>query len=154
MVGETVKHVVSPHEDNPSTSAQRIRKEIREILVGSIAIPIDDGPPRFDVVPSRRISRIITPQPRNIVDVHPMPIRNIEVVPKSVNRNRFSVGSQVIIQNHLLHFQSGQANDLWVGPFSVERCVGDICFLVTSTGCQIFLPVNQRDLRRYIPNLT
>ena len=62
-VGETVKHVVSPYNDKPSTSAQGVRKEIREILVGSIAIPIDDGPPRFDVVPSRRSSRIITPQP-------------------------------------------------------------------------------------------
>ena len=50
-MGETVKHVVSPHDDNPSTSTQGIRKEIREILVGSIAIPIDGGPPRFDVVP-------------------------------------------------------------------------------------------------------
>ena len=53
-VGETVKHVVSPHEDKPSTSTQGIRKEIRDILVGSIAIPVDGGPPRFDVVPSRK----------------------------------------------------------------------------------------------------
>ena len=57
MVGETVKHVVSPHDDKPSTSTQEIRKEFREILVGIIAIP------RFDVAPSRRSSRIITPQP-------------------------------------------------------------------------------------------
>ena len=111
-----------------------VREEIRESLAGSIAIPIDGGPLRFDVVPPRRISKIITPQLQNIVDVHPMPIRNIEVVPESVNRNRFPTGSQVLIQNHLLHFRSGQANDLWVGPFSIERCMGDIYFLVTSTG--------------------
>ena len=83
-----------------------------------------------------------------------MPIQNIEVVPESVNRNKFPVGSQVLVQNHLLDFRSRKANDLWVGPFSVERCVGDICFLVSSTGRQILLPVNQRDLRGYIPDLT
>ena len=98
-MGETVKHVVSPHDDKPSTSTQGIRKEIREILVGSIAILIEGGPTRFDVVPSRRSSKIITPQPRNIVDVHPMSIRNIEGVPESVNRNRFPTKSQVLIQN-------------------------------------------------------
>ena len=76
-VGETVKHVMSPYDERPSTSTQEIRREIREILVGSIAIPIDGGPPRFDAIPSRRSSGIVTPQPGNIVDVHPMPIRNI-----------------------------------------------------------------------------
>ena len=97
-MGETVKLVVNPHDDKPITSTQGTRKEIREILVGSIAIPIDGGPPRFDAVPSRRSSRIITPQPRNLVDVHPMPIRNIEVDPESVNRNKFSMGIQFLSQ--------------------------------------------------------
>ena len=59
-VGEIFKHVVSPHSD---ASPQRVGEETREILVGSIAIPIDGGPPRFDAVPSRRSSRIVTPQP-------------------------------------------------------------------------------------------
>ena len=63
MVEETVKHVVSPHNDKRIVSTQGVRKEIREILVGSIAIPIDGGPPKFDVVPSKRSSRIITPKP-------------------------------------------------------------------------------------------
>ena len=62
-MGETVKHVVSLHNDKPNASTQGVRKEIREILGCSIAISIDDGPPKFDVVPSRRSSRIITPQP-------------------------------------------------------------------------------------------
>ena len=145
---------MSPREERPNAPVQQTRREIREILVGSVAIPIYGGPPRFDAIPPRRSSRIITPQPRSLVDIHPMPICNIEVVPESVNRNRFPTESQVLIQNHLLHFQSGQANDIWFGPFSVERCVGDICFLVTSTGRQILLPVNQRDLRGYIPNPT
>ena len=34
MVGETIKHVVSPHNDKLSVSTQGVRKEIREILVG------------------------------------------------------------------------------------------------------------------------
>ena len=108
---------MSPHEEGPNAPVQQTRREIREILVGSVAIPIDGGPPRFDAVPPKRSSRIITPQPRSLFDIHPMPIRNIEVVPKSVNKNRFPTGSQVLIHNHLLHFRSGQANDIWVGPF-------------------------------------
>ena len=83
-----------------------------------------------------------------------MPIRNIEVVPESINRKRFPTESQVLIQNHLLHFRSGQANDIWVGPFTVECCMGDMCFLATGTGRQVLLPINQRDLRGYIPDLT
>ena len=96
---------MSPHEERSSTSTKEIKREIKEILVGSIVIPIDGGPPRFDAVPSRRSSRIVTLQPRNLVDVHPMPIHNIEVVPELVNRNRFPTGSQVLISNHLLHFR-------------------------------------------------
>ena len=80
-----------------------------------------------------------------------MPIRNIEVVPESVNRNRFPMGSQVLIPNHLLCIRSGKANDIWVGPFTVERCMGDMCFLVTGNGRQILLPINQMD---YILDLT
>ena len=75
-VGEIVRH-----EEGPNVSVQETRREVREILVGMAVIPIDGGPPRFDKVPSRRSSRIITPQPRNLAEVHPMPIRNIEVVP-------------------------------------------------------------------------
>ena len=62
-VGEIVGHVMSPHEEGPSVGVQKTRREVREILVGRVAIPIDGGPPRFDAVPSRRSSRIITPQP-------------------------------------------------------------------------------------------
>ena len=83
-----------------------------------------------------------------------MPMRNIEVVPESVNRNRFPTGSQVLIPNHLLYILSGHANDIWVGPFTVERCIGDMCFLDTGSGRQILLPISQRDLRGYIPDLT
>ena len=53
-VGETVKHIMSPHEEGPNAPVQQTRREIREILVGSVAIPVDGGPPRFDAVPSRR----------------------------------------------------------------------------------------------------
>ena len=153
-VGETVKHVTSPHEERPNVSVWETRREIREILVGRVAIPIDGGPPRFDAVPPKRSSRIITPQPQNLVEVHPMPIRNIDVVLESVNRSRFPTGSQVLIPNHLLHIRSGQANDIWVAPFTVERCIADMCFLATGTGRQVLIPINQRDLRGYIPNLT
>ena len=59
--GETVKHVASPHSNKPTASPQGVREEIREILVGSIAISIDGSPPRFDVVPPRRSSEIVTP---------------------------------------------------------------------------------------------
>ena len=145
---------MSPHDERTNASIQETRREIREILVGRVAIHIDGGLPIFDAVPSRRSSRIFTPQPRNLVDVHPMPMRNIEVVPESVNRNRFPTGSQVLIPNHLLYIRSRQADDLWVGPFFVERCIGDMCFLVTGTGRQILLPINQRDLRGYSPDLT
>ena len=96
---------MSPHKEDPSTSVQETRKEIRKILVGSIAIPIDGGPPRFEAVPSRRSSKIVTPQPQNLVDVHPMHIRNIEVFPELVNRNKFPIGSQVLIMNHCISDQ-------------------------------------------------
>ena len=96
-VGETVKHVTSPHEERPNVSVQETRREIREILVGRVVIPIDGDPPKFDAVPSKRSSRIITPQPRNLAEVHPMPIHSIEVVPASVDRSRFTTESQVQI---------------------------------------------------------
>ena len=83
-----------------------------------------------------------------------MPICNIEVVHESVNRKRFPTGSQVLILNHLPDFRLGQVNDIWVGPFTVERCIGDMCFLDTGSGRQILLPISQRDLRGYIPDLT
>ena len=145
---------MSPHDERTNASIQETRGEIREILVGRVAIPIDGGPPSFDAIPSRRSSRMFTPQPRNLVDVHPMPMHNIEVVPESMNRNRFPMGIRVLIPNHLLHIRSGKASALWVGPFSVELCIGDMFFLVTSTRRQILLPINQRELRDYIPNLT
>ena len=109
---------MSPHEERPNVSVQETRREIREILVGSVAIPIDGGPPRFDAVPSRRSSRIITPQPRHLVEVHPMPICNIEVVPKSVNRNRFPTESQVLVPNHLLISDQGKLMTFGLDIFS------------------------------------
>ena len=62
-IGETVKHVVSPHDERTNASIQETRRRVREILVGRVVISIDGGPPRFDVVPSRRSSRIFIPQP-------------------------------------------------------------------------------------------
>ena len=102
-VKEIVKHVISPHDERTNASIQETRRRVREILVGRVVISIDGGPPRFDVVPSRMSSSIFTPQLQNLVDVHPMPMHTIEVVPESVNRNRFPTGSQVLIPNHLLH---------------------------------------------------
>ena len=104
MVGEIVKHIMFAHEEGPNAPVKQIRREIREILVGTVAIPIDGDPPRFDAVPSRRSSRIVTPQPQNLVDVHPMPIRNIEVFPESVNRNKFPIGegpSHNVVVSHI-----------------------------------------------------
>ena len=131
-----------------------MRRDIRKILVGWVSIPINGGPPRFDAIPSRRSSKIVTPQSQNLIDVHPMPIHNIEVVPELVNRNRFPTRSQVLIPNHLLYIRSEQTNDIWVGLFTIERCIGDMCFLATGNGRQILLPINQRELRDYIPDLT
>jgi hypothetical protein len=153
-VGEIVKRFVSPHREEPNEEIQETRREVREILVGTIAVSLDGGPPRTDAVSSRRNSRLVTPQPQNPAEIHPMPIRNIGVIPESVNRNRFLTGSQVIIPNHLLHIRSGQANDLWVGPFTVERCIDGMCFLTTGSGRRILYPVHQRDLRDHIPDPT
>ena len=46
-VGETVKHVMSPHDERTNASVQETRREIRDILLGRVAIPIDGGPPRW-----------------------------------------------------------------------------------------------------------
>ena len=60
---EIVRHVMSPHKEGLSVSVQETRREVRQILVGRVIIPIDGGPPRFEAVPSRRSSRFITLQP-------------------------------------------------------------------------------------------
>ena len=62
---------MSPHEEGPNVNVQETRREVSEILVGRVVIPIDGGPPIFDTVHSRTSSRIVTPQPRNLVKVHP-----------------------------------------------------------------------------------
>ena len=52
-VGEMIKEVVSTHQGEVESQSNLPRREIREILVGSIAHPIDRGPPRFNAIPER-----------------------------------------------------------------------------------------------------
>ena len=52
-IGETIKEVVPTHPEKVESQPSHPRREIREILVGRIALPIDGGPPRINVIPER-----------------------------------------------------------------------------------------------------
>ena len=51
-VGKTIK-VVSTHLEEVEREPDIPRREVREILIGRIAIPIDMGHPRFNAIPER-----------------------------------------------------------------------------------------------------
>ena len=50
-VGETVKEVVSAHPEEVEREPDIPRRQVREILIGRIHIPIDGGHPCFNVIP-------------------------------------------------------------------------------------------------------
>ena len=87
---------------------------IQEVLVGSVAIHLDGGPPRFDAIPPDRNSRIVTPQPQCNSDIQPISIREIEAIPESVNSRRFEVGDRVVVPNDLFCIRSKGSGEFWV----------------------------------------
>ena len=110
---------MSTHPEEVEREPDIPRREVREILIGRIGIPIDGGPPRFNAIPER--SRTMSfPRTRGDTDASIIPTQDIPVVSSSINQCRYSYGDKVIVKNHAFNHISIQSGNLWMGPLTVE----------------------------------
>ena len=103
------------------------------MLVGRIALPIDEGPPRVNAIPERSRTMPL-PRTRGNFDASIVPTCDIPVISSSINWCRYSYGDKVIVENHAFNYISRQSGDLWMGPLTVERFEGNMYFLFTEDG--------------------
>ena len=144
---------MSTHPEEVENRPNHLRREIREILVGRIGLPIDRGPPRFNAIPE--ISRTMPfPHARGNIDASIIPTHDIPIVSSSINWRRYSYGDKVIVENHAFNHISRQSGSLWMGPLTVERFEGNMYFLSTEDGRNFKIHVNQVYLRVYVPGMT
>ena len=141
-ISEAVKEVVSTHPEEVESQPSHPRREIREILVERIALPIDRGPPLVNSIPERSRTMPL-PRTRGNFDASIIPTRDIPVISSSVNRRRYSYGDKVIVENHAFNYISRQSGDLWMGPLTVERSKRNMYFLSTKDGLTLQTPVHQ-----------
>ena len=90
-IGEMVKEVVSTHLEEVESQLGHSRREIREILVGRIALPIDGGPPCVNAIPGRS-KEIPFPHTRGTFDASILPTRDIPAMSSYINWRRYSYG--------------------------------------------------------------
>ena len=83
IVGETVKKFVSTHLEEVRSHPSHPRREIREILVGRIVLPIERGPPRFNAIP-KRSRTMLFPCAKGNLDASSTPTRDILVISSSI----------------------------------------------------------------------
>ena len=118
-MGGTVKQVISTHPKEVNNESYGSRGEVKEILIGRISLPIDGGPPRFSAIPER--SRTMPfPRTRGNTDASIIPTRDIQVVPSSINRRRYTYGDKVIVENCAFNHISRRLKNLWMGPITVD----------------------------------
>ena len=145
-VGETIKQLTSKHPYEVERNYNDSRREVREIMVGRIVIPIDRGPPHFNAILERSMTMSF-PRATCNTDASIIPTRDIQVVTSSINQHRYSYGDKVIVENHEFDHISKQSGNLWMGPLTVERFEGNMYFLSTEDGHNFKIPVNQVYLR-------
>ena len=117
-MGETVK-VVSTHPEEVESKPNHLKREVREILVGRITLPIDGGPPCFNAIPER--SRTMPfPRNRGNNDASIIPTCDIQVVPSSINQRRYTYDDKVIVENCSFNHISRRSGNLWMGPLTIE----------------------------------
>ena len=152
-VGKTVKEVVSTHPEEGESQPDHSIREIREILVGRIALPIDGGPPRVNAIPERSRTMPL-PRTRGNFDASIIPTHDIPIISSYINRRRYSYGDKVIVENRAFNYISRQSGDLWMGPLTIERFEGNMYFLSTEDGHNLYTPIHPVHLRDDVPGMT
>ena len=100
--------MVSTHPEEVESQPSHPRREIREMLVGRIALPIDEGPPRVNAIPERSRTMPL-PRTRGNFDASIIPTHDIPVISSSINRRRYSYGDKVIVENRAFNYISRQS---------------------------------------------
>ena len=100
---EMVKEVVSTYPEEVESQSIHLRREIREILVGRISLPIDRGPPCFDAIPGRSRAMLFL-RTRGNSNASVIPTQDNPVVSSSINRRRYSYGDKVIVENRAFNY--------------------------------------------------
>ena len=102
-MGEMVIEVVSTHPEAVESQPNHSRSEIRDILVGRIALPIDGGPPHVNVIPQRSRTMPL-PRARGNLDASIIPAHDIPDISSYINRRRYSYGDKVIVENRAFNY--------------------------------------------------
>ena len=76
--------MISTHPKDVERDTNNPIREVREILVGIIYIPIDRGPPCFNAI-SERSRTMPFPHTRGNIDASIIPTHDIQVVPSYIN---------------------------------------------------------------------
>ena len=119
-------------------------------MIRRIGIPINGGRTHFNAI-LERSKTMLFPRTLGNIDASIIPTRDIQVVPSSINRRRYTYGDKVIVENCSFNHIYKQPRNIWMGPLTIERFEGNMYYLCTEDGRKFEIPVNQIYLRDYVP---
>ena len=104
------------------------------MLAGSIPILPEEDLAKNNTVHPIPYHSIEHPYLRGNIDVPLDAIRDIQVIPSTVNQSQFNHGNRVVLRNADYFCISREYVDLWVGPFTVQRIDGKFYYLSSANG--------------------